>query len=631
MSKKKTEKNHHKDSKNKQSAIQHENPDIFKMSYSPKLNEGYHWFQDLPIMFYIGVIFTIVRMKSYASPLEAYWTTSKDGYADFFSYFKASYIIIIGVLALLILLYRVFTQSLLIKKTKLYIPLGIYTFFVILSWIFSDYGHFAYKGYNDRFEGSIVILSYVLMMFYIINTVNTEKTVKRIFTTLGITSFFISLLGMSQYLGHDFFRTTFGKKLITPKYYWPNVDSLKFTFQNNEIYQTVYNINYVSFYLALLIPIFSMLFFRAKDLKIKISLGVLTGLLVFNLIGSKSTGGMLGIGIAFIIGVILLNKKLLEWWRSVAIILGVAAIIVVLTANTLLPELLGTIKKSTAPAQAPSVEKTYIDYLDTEGTSIFTSLNSKPVEFRFDFNQKPPSMILYDNNGESLPAKVGENSLYSIDSEGYDEFSFKLANSEDVFYLQLLIDETSWNFALLENEVLYRNVFGKYVDLDKVETMGFKGRENFGNGRGYIWSRSLPVMMDHFFIGSGADTFIFEFPHKDYYGKYNTDWKLNLVVDKPHSMYIQYGVNTGVLSLLSLLALFGMYLVWSFRLYFKNNYETFYDFIGAGIFLGVCGFLVAGIANDTTVSVMPMFYGIFAVGIAVNMKVAEKKNCLKSI
>jgi hypothetical protein len=58
-------------------------------------------------------------------------------------------------------------------------------------------------------------------------------------------------------------------------------------------------------------------------------------------------------------------------------------------------------------------------------------------------------------------------------------------------------------------------------------------------------------------------------------------------------------------------------------LYWHEKYEEFCPIVGAGIFIGICGFLAAAIANDSTVSVMPMFYGLLGTGIAINGLVAE--------
>lgn len=132
------------------------------------------------------------------------------------------------------------------------------------------------------------------------------------------------------------------------------------------------------------------------------------------------------------------------------------------------------------------------------------------------------------------------------------------------------------------------------------------------------------MMKDTILLGYGADTYCIYFPHNDYAGKYTTNvFTQNTIVDKPHNMYMGAWVGTGGLSCITLLVLWGIYLVQSFRLYFRTRFEmqedSFLQFAGAGICFGITGFLVAGLVNDSSVSTMPMFYGLLATGLAINM------------
>ena len=213
-----------------------------------------------------------------------YWDNSGNQLVDFFSYDKMILILVCGGLTLAVIAYRYFSHSMTFQKSFAYIPMAVYAFFILLSYALSDFKEFSLLGYNDRFEGTLTLFAYLIMLFFIINRINTERDVKWIIWPLAISSVLLSFLGLSQALGHDFFRTTFGKELITPSSFWNNLDSLNFTFQHNEIYQTVYNINYVSFYLTMLIPLFGMLFIREGKPRRKILLGVLFTLLLYNLI-----------------------------------------------------------------------------------------------------------------------------------------------------------------------------------------------------------------------------------------------------------------------------------------------------------------------------------------------------------
>jgi 1,4-dihydroxy-2-naphthoate octaprenyltransferase len=67
-----------------------------------------------------------------------------------------------------------------------------------------------------------------------------------------------------------------------------------------------------------------------------------------------------------------------------------------------------------------------------------------------------------------------------------------------------------------------------------------------------------------------------------------------------------------------------MYIIQSIRLYWRRKFTTFAEFAGAGIFFGTSGFMLTGFVDDSTVSVMPMFYGLLATGIATNIMLKKR-------
>jgi hypothetical protein len=69
------------------------------------------------------------------------------------------------------------------------------------------------------------------------------------------------------------------------------------------------------------------------------------------------------------------------------------------------------------------------------------------------------------------------------------------------------------------------------------------------------------MLKDTVLIGHGPDTYVLEFPQHDYVGKLNSFSSHRMIVDKPHNMYLQIGINTGLISLIGLLALYLMYFV----------------------------------------------------------------------
>ncbi len=147
-----------------------------------------------------------------------------------------------------------------------------------------------------------------------------------------------------------------------------------------------------------------------------------------------------------------------------------------------------------------------------------------------------------------------------------------------------------------------------------------------GTGRGRIWATTIPMLKKYILVGSGADTFAFAFPQNDYVTVYNNggishgSLYMTLVTDKAHSLYMQYWVNTGLISLLAWLTLVGYYLVGAAKQFRKRGFVEFSDFVNGGIFCGIIGFLFVAFFNDGSVNTMPMFYTMLGTGLAINMK-----------
>ena len=656
---------------NKKKQIYDEN--YWNQYYASKLGVDAPLPQVLPVIIFTALVVMIVRMHTYTREMDQfYWSAGSGTNADFFSYYKMVAILVCAILAVLIMLYKFTTQSVYIRKCPYYIPMCIYSLFVIISYIFCDYKDFSLLGYNDRFEGTLTVLAYMVMLFFTINIVNGEKNVKWIINTLAVSSALLCLLGLTQALDHDFFRTTIGKKLITPSSFWEHVDSLNFTFQNKEIYQTVYNINYVSFYLTLLIPLFGMIFVRTvmkgkeEPAWKKLMWGLLFALLIYNMIGAASSGGFLGMSFVLLTAVILLNKRILSWWKPVAILVVITIIVFGITAERWMPELSGTFNSvtdtsasseaaagETGDASESTAEKAgssipYIDYFVTEGTTISASFNGNPITFDLVLDESSSGNVqainLKDADGQALSLKsTSVDGYFAIDDDRFYDYCTVAYTLDDnnVFYVVLTTAGTTWPFGVIDGTVYYMNGVGNPVLLNKVDSIGFANNLEFGSGRGYIWSRTIPMMAKTFIIGYGTDTYCLEFPQNDYAGKYNCDTfrnNVSIIVDKPHNLYMHMWTGSGGIATLAFLAIAIMYFMQGIKTYRKRDYFSmsnynsdfsFLSFAGVGIFLGICGFLVSSLVDDSTVSVMPMFYGLLGTGTVINMILLKQTKASK--
>lgn len=587
----------------------------------------------LPLMFLLVVVPLIVHLK--VIPLTGasfdFWTGQKEN-LDFFSYYKMVWIIISALLAVAAMaIFVVIYGSDQIKVSFYYIPMAVYAFFVILSTEFSKYGDISLKGFTDRYEGMYVLLAYMALLFVTINLVNKELHIKILLGALFTGAIVISVIGVFQYVGYDFFKSTIGMSLILPQAYESMADKLQFQFGKNVIYSTLYHLDYVGSYMAMLFPLAFTLCILIKKKWIKVLFALLALLIAVNWLGSTSRAGMLGGFIAIVILMILINKVVIKNWKyflSGFIILGVLIFGLNYISNGYLGSRIGSLINNAAQIvqskeNSDSKANMLLQGLDISGKqatlvtsteTLVLSMNHNQVVFK-DKDQKPIS-VNYDK-------KTGKMNLLD---DRYKDYELTVGKVDEMNVLQLQKGPLNFKFWLDKGRIMLLNNRNQIVNIEPVEKWGFEGKELLGSSRGYIWSRSIPLLKHTLAVGYGPDTFAIYFPQNDFMGKayaYNGDmWQL---VDKPHNFYLQVGLNTGIISLIALLSLFIVYFVRSVRLYIKNDYSNFISQAGVGIFVSICGYLGAAFFNDSVVSVAPVFWVLLGMGISINYILEKEK------
>lgn len=93
-----------------------------------------------------------------------------------------------------------------------------------------------------------------------------------------------------------------------------------------------------------------------------------------------------------------------------------------------------------------------------------------------------------------------------------------------------------------------------------------------------------------------------------------------------HNIYLQMGIQIGVISLLEFLAFYFymMYLIHSIRSYTKGKCDTYSSQLGVAIFLASIEYLIVGITNDSTITVALIFWILIEIGMSMNRIVIEK-------
>ena len=183
------------------------------------------------------------------------------------------------------------------------------------------------------------------------------------------------------------------------------------------------------------------------------------------------------------------------------------------------------------------------------------------------------------------------------------------------------------SFVIINTEDGYKlyTGAGKTDDIYNAPAAVIKDHDAFASGRGYIWSRTFPVFFNHLLFGTGADTFTIAFPQNDYIGRLNGGFG-NMIITKPHNMFLQIGVQSGGLALLCFLGVAIFYIVQTFRLFWKKELSGEIETFGAAISLGIIGYLSAGIFNDSCIALAPIYWVMLGVGYGINAYIAKKDN-----
>ena len=583
-----------------------------------------------PIALVLGIIPLIVRMAVVhldATNVDLYGVTTQ---TDLFSQKKAFYLLIFSII--LVILGIVFFKKIFEKKDKIInlilIASGVFILFTILSAVFSKYNQAAFWGAYDRAEGLITIICYKILFIYSIYTFKKTDNYKYLVVPIIILVIINSFLGIFQYFGHDLIKTELGKTIVIPsKYRTPNME-LSLLYEAGKLYGTLFHYNYVGSFVAICLPILLCAIAYEYDVAYKLSLMASVLLSVWLLLGSTSRAGLIGVSMSIVFAIIIFWKLVLKKWKSILITI-ISLLIICIGLNFVtkgsifnrLPYLVSditTIFNDTSDFNYKDhIPVKDIKTLDKTIEIIFQndSLKIALGDGQYTFKNSKDEVIEFDRNKNILTTA---NEAFKNVSFSFGKLSDKSTRSDGL--LMSINGKETFMFKLQDDNSLQLidPSTQKDIILEDPEAIGFKGKEKLGSARGYIWSRSLPLLKENLILGSGPDSFIYRFPQNDLLGKYYAYEDPNTTVDKPHNLYLQIALNEGLIALIAFLAIIIIYIVDSLKLYaFKNDYDKSH-IIGIGTCLGVIGYLFAGIFNDSVVSVAPVFWIVLGVGVAIN-------------
>lgn len=563
---------------------------------------------------FISVIPLLIRIYIVNYPMNEYsWFDNQSTFIDTYSLFRSWVIILLGTIAGATLLYQQIKCKTLSMKDPVVITTLVLFSLTLLSYFTSINKSISSMGYLERSESVWVWLSYFLVFLLIYSVRWTSKNLKIIISSFVITNVLMSLIGLLQYFGvHILFSEWFKPFITSRELTNASIEGL-YSIDYKVILQTLSHYNYVGYFITLSLPVTIALLIYEQNIKLKVFYGLLSVLILFNLFGSTARGGLLGILVS-IPFLLFINRHKLIKNRKVAITLILMFTVVFIGFEIISGGFVTMRIKSTFTSietanilQDVVVEEDTIRFNITD--KLFEIKVVSAVDAEWDVQFKLDDVII-------KPVGLDEKGALYFEPTVLLNVKNYITSAEDQYLYTVDIYGTPWYFGYSDDKLTYINVYGKPDSIIRPDSIGFEGKEKLGSARGYIWSRSFPLIINKPLLGYGPDTFALAFPQSDYVGKYNAYNTTNMVVDKAHNTFIQIAINSGVFALLAYVVLHIILAVRMISYFVKNKFNatSIYHSIFSSV---VLGYFIASFFNDSTVQVSPTYWGLLGLSFII--------------
>ena len=586
----------------------------------------------VPILILLAIIPLIVKLSAVPTSEVVGNLFQTETYGDFFSQCKSVGIILMSII-MVILAFLLFDKNKVKKDKQILVYLIASISFLgisLIATLLSEYRQVSLWGVPDRAEGFVILACYILIFLYTIYIFRNTTDYKRIIISLSLLIAILTILGIFQYFGYDLLmKNEVFNKLILGKQYEYLAGNMQATYEEGRVYGTLYHYNYMGSFGALVVPLFIILTLFIKGYKKKIALGFITLCSLFLLFGSTSRAGLIGLVCSMLVAIIVFGKMIIKRWKWILPTIGIFIVILFgfnsVTGGTIFARIPTLVQDALGIFMPGDPNFDYKDHIPVrsitsqDGTMTIVMQNGSLIlEYLED------GLLITDEEGKTVEFNI-QDSIGSTTDERFKGFQFTLMRvTEDTEFadgMTLTFNGVECFLAKIDAEegiYLIDNYTNEPLVIEEAPYWGFEGKEKLGSARGYIWSRSLPMLKDTWLIGNGPDTYALEFPQNDLLAKWWAYDTPNMTVDKPHNLYLQIALNEGGLALVAFLILVGAYIIDSLRLYALRSYYSSQEIMGIATALGIVGYLGAGVFNDSVISVAPIFWILLGVGVAIN-------------
>lgn len=559
-------------------------------------------------------------------PHKAYYTEDEkllfssytEGVYDIFLYWKMLFTIAVSVILLILIVvsiikynYRIFDFTRL--SDRILLVCGItYIVCTVMSYVCANYRHLALTGGVNSFEGTIVLLSYAVLFLagrYVVQKCDYHH-IEYITLFNAVVLLVLSIVEVNyKSIAELVLRHT-----VETDYY-------------GMLCLTFYNSSYCAGFIIILLPICLYYYSVSKKLIRSIvwcGLSVTTLLCGFLTRSSAAFYILIFEVVMYIVTMAaaffrniknvsnktnkdILNDNKIIAARPVGILAGV---IILLLVDFCIGGSIFNSAKSASVNETTAIHNS--DYYKVNNIE----LNGSEVCITGDTNK-----LIYGIDNSAIYFKDEEENLIAVKSqkdkllfpEPYPMIEAYVTN--DILCLNLGY-KGELRF-LMYNNTFYPALSDSSVvkDISAKTNISTAPLDSLFTGRGYIWRNTLPIIKNTFIFGHGAGTFEMYFKQFDFVGLLNSQGNVDLIIDKPHSLYLQIACNQGVLCSLAVIVLLLIIIIKRVCTIYKkltpNVHNEFIDhkkiFAGISGALLIVAFMIFELITDSNITVNPLF------------------------
>ncbi|MED4351118.1 O-antigen ligase family protein [Schinkia azotoformans] len=516
----------------------------------------------LVIALVIIPLFIKAHITEFISPKLTFLSTGMQ--ADIFSYYKYTFLIILTIIVAVLFVYKLLFLQYNISKRKSNLFLGILAVVVTLSAIFSPYKSVALHGMFNRHEGAITFICYLTLFFVAANTKYSIKQMHGLLYCLYPFVIINMILGIAILKGKNLIDIDWIHNFILGSI--PEGAQIS---EGAKIWATVSNPNFISGIGAVLTVLFLTWAIFDQN-KVRAGINVVVAAMSMSMIfTSLSTSGFLTIIVLLPVVFILIffNERKVKPF-------------VVLLAFVIL------------------------------ATSIFIPLANKDPRVW----------------NETFGFVIKENPFVKLQAEDNSNKNNNTAQMDTVSDVNLRkgVFKKGLSDIFLPSKA-YADGNSNANDTNKFEIPTLPASSSSaGSGRAYIWEKTIETAMKRPILGYGLDTFVYVFPQNDI-NKVTGLGTHNIIVDKPHNIYLALLMGSGIFALLAFVTLVGAVLFMGVKAVLKRHITQQENAVMFALLTASIAYLVQGMFNDFVIGATVIFWILLGVLVSILHQATSSK------